>query len=480
MNMKRLARPWLPIVLAAEDDVGTVGGLARSARIVAVRFCGDAPEFRPTWERGAAFSPHLRDPHDVLAVFAASAEGCRSAGRIVAGWGDLFATPVRPALVDLTQGGAPDPPAAFAQLLAEHVRDLHARNAGLMRELAVLRTAHEETQNAFVRLESFFDRNNQGRRVPTTTLPVHRGGQPVVLRPGAESEQRLPTSSDGLSDVAISIHGKPKGASGLLHVSLELGESGGVVARWAVESGALTPGWLHLGLERALGPDPQTPILRLGWTGEEPLSLDTSFRHPDPRFMPMPGAPLLAMQVWKYVPAALSTPPAQAHLPTGHDVVERWNIGRALLRAAVPVAGAAGSVDYSEQFTGLQVMPVPDRPATARLDGCVHAGVRHLRGGIKIEDPDGPAVEFAYALHPTRLRADRQDAAPAPDPELMSEWSPLPPNEWSELHLFLTEPLQETHDLFLMTRLPAGEGCSGPPRACFFRITALAAPDIEA
>ena len=62
----------------------------------------------------------------------------------------------------------------------------------------------------------------------------------------------------------------------------------------------------------------------------------------------------------------------------------------------------------------------------------------------------------------------------------MSEWSPLPPNEWSELHLFLTEPLQETHDLFLMTRLPAGEGCSGPPRACFFRITALAAPDIEA
>lgn len=183
---------------------------------------------------------------------------------------------------------------------------------------------------------------------------------------------------------------------------------------------------------------------------------------------------MLALRTWKYVPGARATLPANGIVASSARAPDRWSVGRSMLRDAVALSAKPENVVYSDQFTGLFVMPTADVPGMARIDLAVRAGCIHVFGGIKTEDETGPVVEFAYGLAPSRLRGQGYQAAKCIDSALMSEWYPLPPNEWSELHLLLEHPVTEDHDLFLLTRLRPGETASEPPRACFFRITALA------
>ncbi len=331
-------------------------------------------------------------------------------------------------------------------------------------------------QTSFERLESFFYQNNRSERILASTLSVQQGQRPIVLRAGREIEQRLPLDSGGICDVAFSVPSTPRSTEGTLFASIVLMESNAIVAEWEVPAEKIKPGWLRLCLERALGPDIQTPILRLTWDGTEPLQWNTSFFHPDPRFMPNPNSPIMALRVWKYIPGARATLPASGILARGAQKIDRWKIGRSLLQEAVPLGLGQdkSSVQYSEQFNGLMVQPTNSDPVAGRIDNAAPPSVQHIFGGIKTEDQTGPIVEFAYGLVPSRKRAAAGNGIPDFVNGLLAEWYPLPPNEWAELHLFLAEPLSEAHDLFLLTRLAEGERCEQRPTSCFYRITALA------
>jgi len=53
---------------------------------------------------------------------------------------------------------------------------------------------------------------------------------------------------------------------------------------------------------------------------------------------------------------------------------------------------------------------------------------------------------------------------------MATEWYELGPTEWTQLHLYLPQAIEEVSDIYLMTRLAPGQRASEPPAACFFEI----------
>ena len=412
---------------------------------------------------------------DALAVLVLTPSARPGAAALVQGWATRFGS--APELLDLADRPAParraEALAGLARLaVAAQVRML-GRNRQLMRDLAEMRIAHDQTQAAFAALEGFFYQSGGAERRLYRELSPLRTQLPCLLAPGAMVEQRLPCDSAGLSDIALCLPKEGAPATGVLTVSLELAESGAQIAEWRLEAAELHPGWLRLALDRALGPDAQTPQLRLHWQGAEQLRLVTSVLHPDARFQPRPGAALLAMQVWKYIPGTRVPAAAGSHLAHGADPVDRWLLGRSVMTAAVAQAADSGAVEYSELFAGLMVRPGPEDISSARLEGALAPGLRHVAGGVKTEQDTGPVVEYALAAAPAATRPRSAGSLPDFDPGLRSDWLALPPGKWAQLHLFLPAALAEPHDLYLMTRLAPGEAAPDTaPDACFFTLTA--------
>ena len=469
-----MSETWTPVLLCHASDSAAMKDLSPVARVVSVDIAGDDMTFAAVASKGSRGTPvsEVEVFRDALGYVASGASGEAAHGAFATLWERRFGAGTAPALYPLRNEPVLS---VYGAILSGKMHDIQKRNTRLMREIGLMRATHDQTQAAFQRLESFFYANNRGERIPAMTLSVQRGTRPMVLEDGQDIEQRLPVDSSGLCDVAISIARRPRSGSGMLIATLTLQDSGDTVGAWEVKADDIDAGWLRLCLDRALPAEPQTAMLRLTWQGEGTLALKASFFHPDPRFMPLPDSPLLAMQLWKYIPEARAMMPADGIVSGTPRAIERWNIGARHFKAAVPLDGAlTETVGYSEAFGGLMVRPTAATPTVARLDRAARAGVRHLFGGIKIEQGSGPEVAFAYALHPTRARASGLNRVPAFAEGMVSEWHVLPPNEWSELHLPLTAPLAEDHDLFVMTRLADGSHADLPPEACFFNIVAQA------
>ena len=469
-----MADSWTPVLLCRASESAAMKDLSAVARVVSVDIGNDELILAPATAKGArdAAIDDIAVFRDAIGYVASGVKGETAHAAISALWEHRFGAGTAPALYPLREEPAL---AVVGRILSRSMGTLRQRNTGLMREIGLLRTTHDQTQAAFQKLETFFYANNRSERIPAMTLSVQRGNRPLVLEDGQDIDQRLPIDSSGLCDVAISIARKPRAGSGTLIAALMLHDSAQVAGTWEVEAERIDAGWLRLCLDRALPAEPQTATLRLTWLGEGTLALNASFFHPDPRFMPLPDAPMLAMQLWKYIPDARAMMPAEGTATSSPRAIERWNIGARHFKAAVPLDGAsAEDVTYSEAFGGLMVPPSGTTPTVARLDRAARAGVRHLFGGIKVEQTSGPEVEFAYALHPSRARTVGINRVPAFAEGLMSEWHALPVNEWSEHHLPLAIPLDEDHDLFLLSRLVEGGHSDTPPAACFFNIVAQA------
>lgn len=460
---------WFPTVLVQACDLAEATALDLPFPLVvadpggALRLAG-----------GGAVRPDVA-MRDALALMVLSAAARPGTATLAQEWATRFGS--APDLVDLADrpGAArrADALAALARLAVAQQGEALGRNRQLMRDLAEMRIAHDQTQAAFAALEGFFYQSGGAERRLFRELAPLRTQPPCLIAPGAMIEQRLPCDSAGLSDVAICL---PKGfpvQTGTLTVSLELAESGAQIAEWVLEAAELHPGWLRLALDRALGPDAQTPQLRLHWQGAEQLRLVTSVLHPDPRFQPRPGAALLAMQVWKYIPGTRAPAAAGSHMVLGADPVDRWLLGRSVMTEAVAQAAEGWWVGYSDHYAGLMVRPGGDDGTSARLEGALAVGVSRLTGGIKTEQDSGPVVEYALAAAPAAARPRSAGSLPDFAPGLRTDWLALPPGKWAQLHLFLPAALAEPHDLYLMTRLASGETAPAtPPEACFFTLTA--------
>lgn len=384
-------------------------------------------------------------------------------------WQARFASARPPRRIDIPKGlSSKDLPKFLLPAALEEIAGLHTRHTTQMRALFALRQSHDALQSAFQKLETLFHEIGRDNRLRDISLPKHPSTPRFTLTETTPVHQRLPLSSAGLSDISLLIDAVDISSNARLEASLELLESGSIVATWSLLSSALRPGWLRLSLPRALDADAQTPVLHLRWHGDGGLCFETSVHHPDPRFRPSDGAPLLALETWKYVPGVQVPASLEGVYPEALGPVTNWHIGPDALRAAAEGEVPIPMLDYLDGYKALAVKPMGYDTTAARLARAGRTGMKHLFGGIKTEQVDGPVVEYAMGLAPANSAGMPPDFADG----YVSDWLPLMPGQWSELHLFLPTPLTGDHDLFLMTRLAEGARAETPPRACFYSLTA--------
>ena len=103
------------------------------------------------------------------------------------------------------------------------------------------------------------------------------------------------------------------------------------------------------------------------------------------------------------------------------------------------------------------VHPQPTGISFAKLETCFRAGAKHIMASIKTIAEDGPKIEYAIALAKT---TDSTNGAAGELPIFRegfhSEWIRVEAMRRSQIHLFLPYTLDETADLYLMTRMPLG------------------------
>lgn len=462
--------PWKPVCLVAQADLAAVSGQAvPGVDLVAVDVSGPVPVFR---RDGAAMGPESVY-RDAIAMVTASAAGVAARETLSQFWTAQFGTDLPEAIT--LKKGSPSLGAALSGVLAQALQISHTRNTRMMKELALLRRDADLTQTAFAKLESFFYQTGKAERRPDVSFPEQPSQRPILLNRGRPIEQRLPTESTGLCDVSFRVVEVPaKGQS--LTALIDLLESGRTVAEWHLTSDQLAKGWVRLSLARALGTDAQTPILRLIWEGSEPLKLSASFPHPDLRFRAADDSAMLAMYTWKYIPGAAPLLAPDGIAASRNGMTDHWAIGGQSMRDAVNLSPDPKALEFTDWMGGLAVRPSSAHPGAARLNGVAHVGLVHLTGGIKTEASEGPEVEYAYALAPTAGRPRAGGHVPDFAPGMMCDWVRLAPGQWSELHLFLKEPLAQTCDLYLLSRLAEGSAADAPVNAYFYKMLGHARP----
>lgn len=362
-----------------------------------------------------------------------------------------------------------------------------ARAVSLMRDTVQLRGLHQSTQAAFSKLERYVLRNGLAQRVQGAQLALAVGESGVNLTQGKQIEQRLPGSSVGLSDVAIAIARVPGESDGVLTVRLRTHEDDAEVAWWKFPAEDLQLGWLRLSLPVSLDDDARTVRLSLEWTGDAPLEIGRSGRHPDPRFQAHVEGDAseyaLAIRLWTYVPSCqapivsdgrypgesrrpMGTSPASTMLPeplrAGSDLSSAgqasWELSSDIFGRAENLNPGNRNFKYLVEQAALQVHALPKGVAAGLLRDTVPAGVRSLRAKVTTLAPEGPPIDYAIAVGPAPKRSIL-GTRPIPHPDaITSDWHRFEATEKGEVALFLAEPLSEAGSLYLMARLSRDDG----------------------
>ncbi|MFD0979796.1 DUF6212 domain-containing protein [Tropicimonas aquimaris] len=412
-----------------------------------------------------------------------SPEAAEEADTLADAWSAHFGTEL-PARLDLPQPHDAPQTAILRWLvatLADGRATQAARNVQLQRDLAALRTVHDATQTAFSRLETYVYNTGGPARTLAFQLEPISARPPITLQNKDRVEQRLPMSSAGLSDVAISVAERPGDTDGRLDLSLELQESGEIVAEWTIPAAEIHEGWLRLSRGVSLDTDRQTVILRAQWQGDSPLKLSQTIGHPDPRFQAtrnsVPQEAVLATAGWSCV-AGTSLPHAAGARIDRIIHPRRWIVPTQALRDAEN-GSLHGRVAYSDALGGLTVTPTAAGPSIARIAGAAVPGMQQIVCGVETKAEAGPTVEYALAILP----ADPSRTGPIDAAALaactMTDWVPLPVARWAEIQLFLDAPLDTPNDICVVTRLPYAPGDSQAVlpedlRCCVFSIRANA------
>ncbi|WP_378944788.1 DUF6212 domain-containing protein [Paracoccus sp. R86501] len=333
------------------------------------------------------------------------------------------------------------------------------RSARFMRELGILRRQHEETQAGFRDLEAFLYRNVSQKRILDITLSPVAAQPPIVLNGGMQLVQRLPATSIGLSDVSLYIANETAPADGVLHVSLSSPDSGQTLAIWEVPAQSLSQGWLRLSMERALGSDAVTVLLRVAYQGTGSVRMAASFQHPEERFQPLlddrRSANVPALQVWRWIAGASAPLAATAILPIGGRNRLRRVLGETLTMAR-DLNNLTRTMELQPDSSALLVHVLEDRTAGGILSGVALPGARHIYADIKTYHGGADNIEYRIALAPPADRPHQSGDLPNFESRLMSEWVRMTPLEDGQVHLVLPDPLDVPCDVYLLTRLPEG------------------------
>lgn len=314
-------------------------------------------------------------------------------------------------------------PGGIAAVLAGALARAQERVARQVREIGQMRQAAERSLQSFERLEAFVWASAKAERQSVLHLA------PLGALAAVSVEQRLPTDSSGLCDVALHV---TTAGRGRLCVTLGLMESAETCATWTIADPQ--PGWLRLALPRALGPDAQTPVLRVDWQGEG-LELGLSLPHPDARFQAAEGA-VLALRLWKFIPGTMAPLSPEALAPDGMRSGGRWLIGLAAMSEAARLAA-----DPRIELTDALVMrPGAGETMALCLPGLGRPGLARLQGHVALEGA-GVMAELAYALAP-----------PGSPPEAI-DWQIFGSDEPGQIH-HLPHPSAEVRDLWLLARMP--------------------------
>jgi hypothetical protein len=121
--------------------------------------------------------------------------------------------------------------------------------------------------------------------------------------------------------------------------------------------------------------------------------------------------------------------------------------------------GREALVCFLEDNAAIQLRSVNGGVTVAKLAGAMPAKVRRLTATIRTEDPAGPVVEYALlALDPNGSHEPiLQSGLINGQGGAFSGWLPVHPDFATQIHLNVAEPSVAPLDLYLATRLGAGQ-----------------------
>ncbi|SEL92100.1 hypothetical protein SAMN05444413_12225 [Roseivivax marinus] len=372
-----------------------------------------------------------------------------------------------PPLIDLSDAQDPDREArrthalgALASIYRMQAEAVVQHNAELLEMLSQLRIEHEAASRTVHALRTFIAGSLGTKRwlaQANGPLPGHQAPA-LEMPPHSSLSQRLAANSIGLSDIAIFLPEQQLPETGQLKATLSLIESGTEAATWSLEAPGLSPGWLRLSLPDALDDDEQTPSLHLAWHSDHSLRIGGGVFHPDPDYCAIIGEVradrILAHRIWKHSPGSHPPMPEDGHWPEG-PVPPQMYVDP--LRLAALAASAGEDLKYFSDLEALQVHPRPEKISSARLSGAVYPGIRMVTATIGGRHPQGPNVEYALAVAPSRPVRELFDLVHhCQQTRCISDWVGLSGDREDELELILPEPADQGLDLYLLTRLGPG------------------------
>lgn len=330
------------------------------------------------------------------------------------------------------------------------------RNVTLMRELTHLRVAHEESQRAFYTLERYVEANLQLKRNLAVTL--ESSSQSLELNKKCNKvTQLLPTVSVGVSDIGFHISSLPKDMSGSLKASLYAIESGRQVGNWVLPTASLSKNWIQLALAKTLGVDEESLSLTLEWTGSDVISVSLGTAHPDQKWRAVAnGTPTnrtLAIKVWRSLPDTAPTLSPRAFKNQSENP-EGWLVDSDALKNA-QCSSHKEYVNYIDEADALLVHPIGTAPIIAKLSRCAPKGTKQISALIESVNKDATLIEYAIAVALPKS-ADDQTVATTFNSGYISEWIVLSGGSKSQIHLFLPTALENTGDVYLITRIRPG------------------------
>ena len=469
------------LLLVPEDDLSSVEKLAIPVGIAVI---GKASSAVRSSDGTAKWSLHEVAPRCIGAV-AASPAGLAATRKFLTAVAEATDTAETP-LCDLSKIEPDAREAAVLRFVVDELRSVSDRNlyrvADLSRSLAALRQTHEQMQASFAKLERFVFDNNLALRTETLSLLPGRDIAPLTLAEGETMILRLPISSVGLSDVALTIEDIDKPGEGTLSIALLTREDNALRALWQLNGGDIAKGLVRLSLHAALDATPLTPQIEVSWTGQALLRLASSLYHPDPRLQPViegtayPQIP--ALRCWAYLPGCAAPLALGARLPSATSArpPRIRVIDSTVLAAAEDLTPQSKHSRYLADKTAVQVHPMAQGISVMRIAAAVPAGTIHVDARILTRSEQAPVIEYALAIVPSG-RASPPIGELTADAASLTPWVALQPRENGELHLPLASALPQDHDLFLMTQLAVQPGDPSWGWATFDRIRVSIAVD---
>jgi hypothetical protein len=170
--------------------------------------------------------------------------------------------------------------------LSSQNADLLVRSSGLMKSISQLRLTHDNTQSAFRTLENRYLQFAAYDLQTVVNLQPVDCTEPFQLGINDELYQILPTSSEGIVEIRLSIANSNCSNGSTIEISLSLLESSCLIAEWVVKPNENIAGWIRLGLYESISIRNETPVIKIKHSGDGFTIVEKSLYCPDPDFRP--------------------------------------------------------------------------------------------------------------------------------------------------------------------------------------------------